>query len=391
MLRARADPALEIEASKEKTTLELEYNSSMGQQSTNASTDQEQEDRGFFAKASSLVKVAERLVPTWFEQPQGLPRIDESLKEAFETLGLKSMPISRDEIIRTHLVVEFFSSRKFERWAKHAARTNKQDCYAAMFDVLQATFNEKNVATLIILAKGSLKTRSIGKKLEMAQFEWWFSQGYEPDYILMRILDIRKPHLPRYRRIESIYRRYKEFFDVKSNFPAPEESLGGAYEVLRLKSLLDRKSGYSVKKLVVEYFKSREFKRWTEHATMLNPQDPYAAMFDVLESVHKEKQAAMILALANESRETRSIGAKLEKVQFKRWFLEKKYHPDDIPKKVFGFDPEEMDEHLWLRHAQERYRKFSIKQMIKRQTNAPIKLFVVVRPSNKQKEKLRSP
>uniref|UniRef100_M4BXX2 RxLR effector candidate protein n=2 Tax=Hyaloperonospora arabidopsidis (strain Emoy2) TaxID=559515 RepID=M4BXX2_HYAAE len=155
MLRARADSGLVFRASGDEATPGLEYNSFMGQQATNTSVGQEQEDRDLFG----FDKVAKVLVPR-FKQLQGLPRIDESVKDAFETLGLNSMPISRDEIIREHLVTKFFSCREFNRWAKHVARTNKQDRYAAMFDVLQATFNEKNVATLIILAKDSWRTQA---------------------------------------------------------------------------------------------------------------------------------------------------------------------------------------------------------------------------------------
>uniref|UniRef100_A0AAV1V546 RxLR effector candidate protein n=1 Tax=Peronospora matthiolae TaxID=2874970 RepID=A0AAV1V546_9STRA len=381
MLPARADLALVFGASGDQATPSLEYNNSMGHQATNASVGLEQEDRNNVG----LDKVAGLLVPTRFKQLQGLPRIDDSVKDAFETLGLNSMPISRDEIIQEHLVTNFFSSREFNRWAKHVARTNKQDRYAAMFDVLQATFNEKNVATLIILAKDSWRTHKLGEKLETAQFEWWFSQGYGPDYILMRILDIRRQYLPHHSRLDSIHRRYSDFFDAKSNLPGPKESAGSAYEVLRLKSLLEPKVGYSKKELVVEYFSSRKFKRWTDHVTKKSKKGRDVAMFEVLVSVHKEREVAKMLALANDSRRTRLIGMALETTQF-RWWVWKGYQSADLPKKVFGLTIEDMPDNPWLQRLCKRYSKFTEKQ-----TTAPIPVVVIMHPSSKREEKLRSP
>nr|BAP68838.1 RxLR effector candidate protein [Hyaloperonospora arabidopsidis Emoy2] len=342
MLRARADSGLVFRASGDEATPGLEYNSFMGQQATNTSVGQEQEDRDLFG----FDKVAKVLVPR-FKQLQGLPRIDESVKDAFETLGLNSMPISRDEIIREHLVTKFFSCREFNRWAKHVARTNKQDRYAAMIH-------------------GGHK---LGEKLEMAQFEWWFSRGYGSDYILMSIFDIRQQYLPHHSRLDSIHRRYSDFFDAKGNFPGPEETVGSAYE----------------KMLAVEYFSSRKFKRWTNHVTMKNKKDRYAAMFEVLVKVHGKKKVAKILALANDSQRTRSIGTKLEKTQF-RWWVRKGYQPDDIPKKVFRLMVEDMPNNPWLQRLNKRYSKFT-----KKQTTAPIPVLVIKRPSSEREEKLRSP
>ena len=201
----------------------------------------------------------------------------------------------------------------------------------------------------------------------------------------MSIFDIRQQYLPHHSRLDSIHRRYSDFFDAKGNFPGPEGTVGSAYEVLRLKSLLKPKVGYSTKKLAVEYFSSRKFKRWTNHVTMKNKKDRYAAMFEVLVKVHGKKKVAKILALANDSQRTRSIGTKLEKTQF-RWWVRKGYQPDDIPKKVFRLMVEDMPNNPWLQRLHKRYSKFT-----KKQTTAPIPVLAIMRPSSKREEKPRSP
>ncbi|KAH7491203.1 RxLR effector protein [Phytophthora ramorum] len=109
------------------------------------------------------------------KQLQGLLKADETLGNAFKTLGLSKMPIAKNNFIETKMVEKLFSSTNFKVWSKHAARLNKQDPEGAMLTSLTNVFGEKNVATMILLGKRSRRSHQVAKKLEAAKIKKWFS------------------------------------------------------------------------------------------------------------------------------------------------------------------------------------------------------------------------
>ncbi|KAH7465879.1 hypothetical protein PRIC1_014660 [Phytophthora ramorum] len=146
------------------------------------------------------------------KQLQGLLKADETLGNAFKTLGLSKMPIGKDDFIETKMVVKLFSSTNFKVWSKHAARLNKQDPEGAMLTSLTNVFGEKNVATMILLGKHTQSSRQVANKLEAAQFKKWATTyKYTADDVFVKVLKLKRQDIHKHSREKFIWGDYDTY------------------------------------------------------------------------------------------------------------------------------------------------------------------------------------
>lgn len=76
-----------------------------------------------------------------------------------------------------------------------------------------------------------------------------------------------------------------------------DESLGDAFEALKLSAIPIRKYHFIEKKMVVNLLLSRDFNLWSKHAAALNKKDRYDTTFEVLTKAFGEKDVAIMILL----------------------------------------------------------------------------------------------
>ncbi|OWZ14470.1 RxLR effector protein [Phytophthora megakarya] len=171
---------------------------------TDRTSDEAEEERGM---PSSLQNVLKKLSNVFtFEsrktkELRGLLKADESIDDAFKTLKLNNMDLTKNGMLSQKKVVNLFKSRNFMVWSAHVAKVsklNKQKPEIAMLEALTNAFGEKQAAIMILLSTDAWKRGTINairasfvvKKLEKAQFNKWFDSKLEPKYVLERVLKI---------------------------------------------------------------------------------------------------------------------------------------------------------------------------------------------------------
>ncbi|KAG7382274.1 hypothetical protein PHYPSEUDO_005062 [Phytophthora pseudosyringae] len=158
----------------------------------------------------SLTKLFKRSSKT--KELQGLLKADESLDNAFNTLGLSNMPVSKNDFIETKMVAQLFSSRNFKVWSQHAVNLKNQDPNGAMLAALTNVFGEKNVATMILLGKHSRSSSKVAKKLEQAQFnKWYATDGLTADEVFTKVLKQKRADIHMYARDKLIWIDYSKY------------------------------------------------------------------------------------------------------------------------------------------------------------------------------------
>ncbi|KAI9994484.1 hypothetical protein PInf_011119 [Phytophthora infestans] len=159
----------------------------------------------------SINKIAQVFTSSKTKELQGLLKADESLGNAFKTLGLSKMAIGKNNFIETDMVAKLFSSPNFKIWAQHAANANKQDPERAMLAALTNVFGEKEVATMILVGKLRWRSKSIAQKLKTAQFNKWYSKGLAADDVFRKVLKADRGRIHGYPRLKGIWEDYSKY------------------------------------------------------------------------------------------------------------------------------------------------------------------------------------
>ncbi|CAI5741611.1 unnamed protein product [Hyaloperonospora brassicae] len=146
-----------------------------------------------------------------------------------------------------------------------------------------------------------------------------------------------------------------------------EETIESAYKTagLSLLSVYDKEKVMQPR-LVVDFFLSYRFKSWMKHAFRKNKKDPFGAMFAALKDDFNEKNVAILILLAKDSRRTRSIALKLEDAQVKWWFS-RGYTPKYILENIIDVRLQYLHTDSRLESLYVRYETFYKKNLKKKQ------------------------
>ncbi|EEY63202.1 secreted RxLR effector peptide protein, putative [Phytophthora infestans T30-4] len=186
-----------------------EFQNNLARRNLRADRSDEDEER---VNIPGFNKIAQVFKSSKTKELQGLLKADDSLANAFKTLGLSKMPIGKDNFIETDMVAKLFSSPNFKIWARHAANVNKQDPESAMLAALTNVFGEKEVATMILVGKLRWRSKSIAQKLETAQLSKWYSKGLAADDVFRQILSADPSRIKGYGRYKGIWENYSYYF-----------------------------------------------------------------------------------------------------------------------------------------------------------------------------------
>ncbi|GMF26967.1 unnamed protein product [Phytophthora lilii] len=174
--------------------------------------DEDTEERGISVKLPGLEKISNVFKSSKTKQLEGLIKADDSIGNAFKALQLSKMPIDKNGFIETEMVNKFFSSTNFKVWSKHVARLNKKNPEAAMLQHLTNVFGEKEAAIMIMLSQLRRNTRGIGKKLEAAQFNKWFTKRKFPPQIVEDVFKVKFNDIHKEPRVKAVFIDYSKYF-----------------------------------------------------------------------------------------------------------------------------------------------------------------------------------
>ncbi|ETM98914.1 hypothetical protein PPTG_19191 [Phytophthora nicotianae INRA-310] len=158
-------------------------------------------------------KISKALTSSKTKELQNRLKADESLGNAFKTLGLSTMPIGKNNFIERKMVAKLLSSRSFQVWSQHAAKINKQDPAGEMLTALTSVFGEKTVAIMIDLGKHSWGSSTVAKQLERAQFDKWYAKNLylTADDALKNVLKVKRSEIHANPREKFVWEAYSKY------------------------------------------------------------------------------------------------------------------------------------------------------------------------------------